>query len=118
MRRNRAAGVLVRIDQRCKRSGRAEDRVKVKTELAHRLEIGPGTGGTPTAGNTPFPTFPAGGPSPTAGACVGDAASLSADALDHYQRAQDALKVQDWATYGREQALVEADLRCLQQVTR
>ncbi|HET7081768.1 MAG TPA: UPF0182 family protein [Chloroflexia bacterium] len=80
--------------------------------------VGPGTGGTPTAGNTPFPTLPAGGPSPTAGACVGDAASLSADALDHYQRAQDALKVQDWATYGREQALVEADLRCLQQVTR
>ena len=49
---------------------------------------------------------------------MGDARSLSADALDHYQRAQDALKVQDWATYGREQALVEADLRCLQQVTQ
>jgi uncharacterized membrane protein (UPF0182 family) len=85
---------------------------------------GPGTGGTPTAGGTPttggtpFPTFPSGGPSPTAGVCSGDARSLSAEALEHYQRAQDALKVQDWTTYGREQALVEADLRCLQQVTQ
>jgi hypothetical protein len=80
-------------------------------------------GGTPTPGGTPgavrtpgglgTPTLPG-----TAGACVGDARALSADALDHYQRAQDALRISDWATYGREQAQVEADLRCLQQVTR
>jgi uncharacterized protein len=80
-------------------------------------------GGTPTPGGTPgavrtpgglgTPTLPG-----TAGACVGDARTLSADALDHYQRAQDALRISDWATYGREQAQVEADLRCLQQVTR
>ncbi|HMA35949.1 MAG TPA: UPF0182 family protein, partial [Chloroflexia bacterium] len=67
--------------------------------------------GTPAAGSTPVDLTPA-------GACTGDVHSLSVDALAHYQRAQDALKVSDWATYGREQTAVEADLRCLQQVTR
>lgn len=76
---------------------------------------GPGTP-TPVAGS-PVPLNTPGGPTPAL-SCQGDARSLSADALLHYQRAQDALKTSDWPTYGREQALVEADLRCLQQVTR
>ncbi len=82
--------------------------------------ITPAGAGTPSAGGTLPPGTPAlltpGLPSGTAAACVGDTRSLSSAALDHYQRAQDALKISDWATYGREQAQVEAALRCLQQV--
>ncbi|MGI8586711.1 MAG: UPF0182 family membrane protein [Chloroflexia bacterium] len=74
---------------------------------------GPGT----PAPSTPVIAITPGGPTPAI-ACTGDSKSLSADALTHYQRAQDALKLGDWATYGREQAQVEGDLRCLQQVTR
>ncbi|HUS13634.1 MAG TPA: UPF0182 family protein, partial [Chloroflexia bacterium] len=87
-----------------------------------RAQVPPPVNGTPTPGTpavgTPglpgtvgVPGTP-GGPTPVLN-CVGDTRALSADALDHYQRAQDALKVSDWATYGREQALMEADLRCL-----
>ncbi len=75
---------------------------------------GPGTPTVPTPGiilpGTPFIGTP--------GACVGDAATLSQSAFDHYQRSQDALKRSDWTTYGQEQTALESDLRCLQQVTK
>jgi uncharacterized membrane protein (UPF0182 family) len=69
----------------------------------------PGLPGTPILG-TPIPGTP--------GACAGDAATLSQSAFGHYERSQDALRRGDWATYGIEQAALEADLRCLQQVTQ
>ena len=73
---------------------------------------GPETPGVPT------PPLPPAFIPGTPGACVGDAATLSQSAFDHYQRSQDALRRGDWATYGQEQAALESDLRCLQQVTR
>jgi hypothetical protein len=45
-------------------------------------------------------------------------ASLAKDANDHYNRAQDALKSGDFATYGNEMKAVQADLEQLQQLTR
>jgi uncharacterized membrane protein (UPF0182 family) len=69
----------------------------------------PGLPGTPILG-TPIIGTP--------GACSGDAATLSQSAFDHYQRSQDALKRGDWATYGLEQAALQSDLLCLQQITR
>ena len=76
---------------------------------------GPGTPLPTPALPTPSLGTPVGG---TPGACAGDAASLSASALGHYQRSQDALRRGDWTTYGQEQAALEANLRCLEQVTR
>jgi len=81
----------------------------------------PAGNGTPVAGVTAPPSTPVlltPGVPGTASACTGTPQSLSSLALDHYQRAQAALKLGDWATYGQEQAQVEAALRCLQQVTR
>lgn len=43
----------------------------------------------------------------------GDTRAIAADALAAYQRGQDALKRNDFAAYGMEQARVEADLRQL-----
>lgn len=51
--------------------------------------------------------------SPAAGAPGGQAADLSAQALDRFAKAQDALKRGDWATYGQELAEVERILRQL-----
>ncbi|MGI8687482.1 MAG: UPF0182 family protein, partial [Thermomicrobiales bacterium] len=50
------------------------------------------------------------GASPAAG---GTDAARAADALAHYQRAQDALKTGDWATYGNELAQVQQILQQL-----
>lgn len=44
-------------------------------------------------------------------------ASLSKDANDHYNRAQDALKSGDFSTYGQEMKQVQADLQRLSQLT-
>jgi len=44
-------------------------------------------------------------------------ASLSRDANDHYNRAQDALKVGDFTTYGQEIKQVQADLQRLAQLS-
>jgi uncharacterized membrane protein (UPF0182 family) len=77
-------------------------------------------GTPPPAGLTPLATPPLLTPGlpGTPLACTGDARSLSNSALDHYERALAAQRAGDWATYGSEQAQVEAALRCLQQVTR
>ncbi|HVA25174.1 MAG TPA: UPF0182 family protein, partial [Chloroflexota bacterium] len=44
-------------------------------------------------------------------------ASISKDANDHYNRAQDALKSGDFATYGQEMKQVQADLQRLGQLS-
>ena len=60
--------------------------------------------GTPVAGGTAPPGTPVlltPGVPGTALACTGTPQSLSNTALDHYQRAQAALKLGDWTTYGQ-----------------
>jgi uncharacterized membrane protein (UPF0182 family) len=60
----------------------------------------------------------------TAGQAVLDPASASElagviqSANVHYTRAQEALRVGDWAKYGEEQRLLEADLRRLSELSR
>lgn len=56
----------------------------------------------------PVQTAPSGTP-PAGGAAPGNAAQLAQQALDHYQKAQDALKRGDWTTYGQE-------LQAMQQI--
>jgi len=58
----------------------------------------------------PSTTAPVTGAPPAAG---GTDATRAADALAHYQRAQDALKTGDWATYGNELAQVQQILQQL-----
>jgi uncharacterized membrane protein (UPF0182 family) len=96
--------------------------VMFRAQAQNPPPVGNGTDGTPVPGFTPgvftpLPNLTPGGPTVVAN-CTGSASSYSASALDHYQRAQDALKTSDWATYGREQAALQTDLLCLQQVTR
>ncbi|MCA1666023.1 MAG: UPF0182 family protein [Thermomicrobia bacterium] len=68
------------------------------------------SGAPVTTGTTAGPAAqPAGGP----GAGGGTDATRAADALNHYQRAQDALKTGDWATFGSELAQVQ---QILQQI--
>ncbi|MBV8085333.1 MAG: UPF0182 family protein [Chloroflexi bacterium] len=63
----------------------------------------PSTG--PVASLAPLPNVPP------------QVASLAQDANNHYNRAQDALKSGDFATYGSEMNAVQADLQQLQQLT-
>jgi uncharacterized membrane protein (UPF0182 family) len=55
----------------------------------------------------------AGGPAATP-----ELARVIQSANGHYQRAQDALKAGDWARYGEEQRLLEADLKRLAELAR
>ena len=66
------------------------------------------TGGSAPPPSTPAPP-PAAGAPPTAPATP-EATALAHSALDHYQHAQDALKHNDWATYGKEMDAVRQDL--------
>jgi uncharacterized membrane protein (UPF0182 family) len=59
-------------------------------------------------GATPVPSTP-----PASGGATGSQAELAAQALDRYNRAQEALKNGDWATYGNELAELE---KILQQI--
>ncbi len=52
-------------------------------------------------------------PASAGGVANPDAARLAQDALDHYNRAQEKLKANDWAGYGAELAAMEADLKAL-----
>jgi uncharacterized membrane protein (UPF0182 family) len=45
------------------------------------------------------------------------AEQLTQSALDHYNRAQDALRNGDWTTYGEEIDAMKADLDQLAQIT-
>ncbi|HEX9076904.1 MAG TPA: UPF0182 family protein, partial [Anaerolineae bacterium] len=66
---------------------------------------------TPTTGGTTTTTPPStSAPNPAASA-------LAKEANDHYNRAQDALKTADWATYGKEMQALQQVLNQLIQVT-
>jgi len=71
---------------------------------------GPSPSGSPTPSATPRPTPGPGDPLPT------DVAGLIEYAYQHYQLAQDALRAGDFATYGAENALVEAALQRLNEL--
>jgi uncharacterized membrane protein (UPF0182 family) len=77
--------------------------------------IGDG-GGTPSAtpvpGTTPVATTPP-VPTPVGG---GSEADLTKSALEHYNRAQEALKNGDWTTYGQELDAMRRDLERLQNI--
>jgi len=77
-------------------------------EVAFKLRPGEIVGadsGQPVATPVPGATPPPGGTPSVRGP-----ADLTASALDHYNRAQDALKDNDWTTYGRELDLMKRDL--------
>ncbi|HUP28377.1 MAG TPA: hypothetical protein VM409_08070, partial [Chloroflexia bacterium] len=93
--------------------------VGIGTDLQGALDVAfnikPGTveadGGqpapTPGPGQTPQPRS-----TPS-----GSAADLTQSALQHYERAQAALKLNDWSTYGRELDAMKADLDALAALT-
>lgn len=70
---------------------------------------------TPVAGATTVPTQPRPTPSGTVTGRTAD--ELTASALDHYNKAQDALKRGDWTTYGEEIDAMKADLDELARLT-
>ncbi|HEX7586975.1 MAG TPA: UPF0182 family protein, partial [Anaerolineae bacterium] len=75
--------------------------------------------GTPIAGPTAPTTTPPtstspGGPTTT---LPPDIAALAKEANDHYAKAQDALKIADWTTYGAEMTLLQQALTKLVQAT-
>lgn len=57
-------------------------------------------------------------PGSAASAPTAELASIIQSANIHYTRAQEALRTGDWARYGEEQRLLEADLRRLDELTR
>jgi uncharacterized protein len=69
-------------------------------------EVTPGTGGTPPPSGTPTPGT-GGTPPPSTGRTP---EQLTQSALDHYNRAQDALTRNDWTTYGQELDSMKGDL--------
>ncbi|HEY3378176.1 MAG TPA: UPF0182 family protein, partial [Armatimonadota bacterium] len=71
------------------------------------------TGGSVAAAATPATPTPAGGVSPPAAPATAQSRALARAALDHYRRAQDALKRNDWATYGKEMDAVRDNLEKL-----
>jgi uncharacterized membrane protein (UPF0182 family) len=93
-------------------------------DVAFKLKPGqviPGdNGGTPNPNATPVPgaTIPV-GPTITAGGTqtTRTAEQITQSALDHYNRAQDALRNGDWTTYGQEIDAMKADLDELAQLT-
>lgn len=70
-----------------------------------------GAAGLPTAGQAVPPAS-------VQPAAASELASVIQSANQHYTRAQEALKAGDWARYGEEQRLLEADLRRLTELTR
>ncbi len=91
-------------------------------DVAFKLKPGqviPGdTGGTPNATPVPGATIPV-GPTATAGGTqtTRTAEQITQSALDHYNRAQDALRNGDWTIYGQEIDAMKADLDELAQLT-
>jgi uncharacterized membrane protein (UPF0182 family) len=106
------------------------DSVGIGSDLNEALDVAFGikaaqiitaTGGTtppaptPAPGTTPAPTRP---PAPTSatGRAGGTVADLTQSALDHYNRAQQALQNGDWTTYGQELDAMKADLTRMQTI--
>lgn len=77
-------------------------------EVAFKLRPGEIVGAD---GGQPAPTpVPGSTPPPGGTPSVRTPGEITASALDHYNRAQEALKNNDWATYGREQEAMKRDL--------
>jgi uncharacterized membrane protein (UPF0182 family) len=72
--------------------------------------------GAPTT-EEPVTQPPTEQPPPTTAGQTEDIASLSQQALDAYQRGQQALQNGDWATYGQQQAILADLLQRLAQAT-
>ncbi len=75
----------------------------------------PGPSTSPAPGTSPSPTATAG---PGATPPAGDVAALVAYANDHFERAQAALRVADFATYGVEMNIVRDALRQLDALVK
>jgi uncharacterized membrane protein (UPF0182 family) len=73
--------------------------------------------GTPIAGTTPPTTTTTTAPPSGATTTSPGIAALAKEANDHYLKAQDALKIADWATYGAEMKLLQQALDKLVQAT-
>src|SRR5213076_3235679 len=88
------------------------DRVGFGADLNSALDVAMGVAPKPTVvpgGANPTPV-PGQTPQPGATQGIASAADLTQSALQHYNRAQDALKQGDWGTYGREIDAMKADL--------
>lgn len=72
---------------------------------------------TPTASTTPTTGGTTTASPPSTSAPNPAASALAKEANDHYNRAQDALKTADWATYGKEMQALQQVLNQLIQVT-
>ena len=91
------------------------DRVGFGTDLQSALDSAfTGVSIPPTPGTGPGPS---GTPQPGGTPGTRTAAQLTQSALDHYNKAQDALKRTDWTTYGTEIAAMKSDLDQLAQLT-
>ncbi|HST04337.1 MAG TPA: UPF0182 family protein [Chloroflexia bacterium] len=91
-------------------------------DVAFKLKPGEvipgGDTGTPNPNATPVPTLPPGATVTPGGTQTAQTAEqLTQSALDHYNRAQDALRNGDWTTYGEEIDAMKADLDQLAQIT-
>jgi hypothetical protein len=85
----------------------------------------PSVGSTVGSAQNAAPAAPAAGqpagqavPGTTAAATPPELAAVIQSANVHYTRAQEALRVGDWARYGEEQRLLEADLQRLAELTQ
>jgi uncharacterized protein len=91
-------------------------------DVAFKLKPGEvipgGNTGTPNPNATPVPTLPPGSTvTPGGTQTTQTAEQLTQSALDHYNRAQGALRNSDWTTYGQEIEAMKADLDQLAQLT-
>jgi uncharacterized protein len=87
----------------------SQDKVVMSTSLSDALTALVGNGPTVT---NPIATPGGSGAQPPSAPPAIDAARAT-EALNHYQRAQDALKTGDWATFGNELAQVQQILQQL-----
>lgn len=89
----------------------SQDKVVMRSTLDEAITALVGAG-PPTTGAAQGTPPAASGSQPTSGAPAVDSAR-AAEALNHYQRAQDALKTGDWSTFGNELAQVQQILQQL-----
>jgi uncharacterized protein len=83
-------------------------------EALAQLFTGYGTPATTTAPTTPGTTT---APPTSTTSANPTVAALAKEASDHYNKAQDALKTADWATYGKEMQALQQVLNQLTQLT-
>lgn len=90
----------------------SQEKVVMRSSLDEAISALVGSGPATTGAAPGVPPPAASGGQPTAGPPAIDSAR-AAEALSHYQRAQDALKTGDWATFGNELAQVQQILQQL-----